>query len=191
LKQFKDREIILWSNLQKGSMDALGDIYDIFIDDLFCYGMQFSNDKSRVMDSIHDVFLNLYKYRKTLANTDNVKYYLLRSVKNQILKKPKYNFSSLNDNLQHKGFSSSVETQIIEKEITNERASKLSNAINLLSKGQRHGLFLRFTEERTYMEIADIMNVSVETSRTIIYRAIKVLRKNLAILTILIFHLFY
>jgi len=191
LKQFKDREIILWSDLQKGSMDALGDLYDIFIDDLFCYGMQFSSDKSRVMDSIHDVFLNLYKYRKTIANTDNVKYYLLRSVKNQILKQPKNKFTLLNENLLHSGFTSSVETQIIENEITNERASKLSNAINLLSKGQRHGLFLRFTEERTYMEIADIMNVSVETSRTIIYRAIKVLRKNLAILTIFIFQLFY
>jgi RNA polymerase sigma factor (sigma-70 family) len=191
LEQFKDKELILWTKLKDGNIEALGELYNIFIDDLFYYGMQFTKDKSCVMDSIHDVFLNLYKYRKTLANTDNVKYYLLRSLKNQILKQTKNKVIFLNDSIQHNStFSSSIEDQIIDKEFSKERTCKLSNAINLLSKGQRHGLFLRFTEERTYVEIANIMNVSVQTSRTIVYRAIKVLRKNLAILIISIFHLF-
>jgi RNA polymerase sigma factor (sigma-70 family) len=191
LEQLKDKELILWTKLKDGNIEALGELYNIFIDDLFYYGMQFTKDKSCVMDSIHDVFLNLYKYRKTLANTDNVKYYLLRSLKNQILKQTKNKVIFLNDSIQHNStFSSSIEDQIIDKEFSKERTCKLSNAINLLSKGQRHGLFLRFTEERTYVEIANIMNVSVQTSRTIVYRAIKVLRKNLAILIISIFHLF-
>lgn len=191
MEQLKDKELILWTKLKDGNIEALGELYNIFIDDLFYYGMQFTKDKSCVMDSIHDVFLNLYKYRKTLANTDNVKYYLLRSLKNQILKQTKNKVIFLNDSIQHNStFSSSIEDQIIDKEFSKERTCKLSNAINLLSKGQRHGLFLRFTEERTYVEIANIMNVSVQTSRTIVYRAIKVLRKNLAILIISIFHLF-
>ena len=64
----------------------MGDLYDIYVDELFAYGMQFSSDKSQVMDAIHDLFLNLYKYRKTIAVTDNVTYYLFRSLKNNILK---------------------------------------------------------------------------------------------------------
>ncbi|MCJ7759489.1 MAG: sigma-70 family RNA polymerase sigma factor [Gillisia sp.] len=191
MEQFKDIEFILWTKLKDGNIEALGELYNIFIDDLFFYGMQFSNDKSCVMDGIHDVFLNLYKYRKTIANTDNVKYYLLRSLKNQILKQPKDKVSYLNESTDHSGFSSSIEAQIIVNEFSNERACKLSNAIKLLSKGQRYGLFLRFTEGHTYEEMADIMNISVQTARTIVYRAVKVLRKNLAILIISILHLFY
>lgn len=191
MKQLKDKEFIFWQKLKAGHVDALGELYDIFIDDLFCYGMQLSKDKNYVMDCIHDLFLNLYKYRKNLATTDNVKYYLLRSLKNQILKQSKNKTSIFDEGLQQKNYSHSIEEQIITSEISNERAHKLSKAINLLSKKQRKGLLLRFTEELSYEEIASIMEVSVQTSRTIIYRAIKVLRQNMALIILSIFYLFY
>jgi RNA polymerase sigma-70 factor (ECF subfamily) len=187
LKPFNDKEFIFWNKLKDGNVDALGELYDVFIDELFCYGMQLCKDKSYVMDCIHDLFLNLYKYRKNLATTDNIKYYLLRSLKNQILKKPKSKTFILDENALHNNHSNTIEEQIITSEINDERAYKLSNAINLLSKKQRKALFLRFTEERSYEEIADIMDVSIQTSRTIIYRAIKVLRKNMAFLILSIF----
>jgi RNA polymerase sigma-70 factor (ECF subfamily) len=187
LKQFKDKEFIFWTKLKDGNVDALGKLYDMYIDELFCYGMQLCKDKSYVMDCIHDLFLNLYKYRKNLATTDNVKYYLLRSLKNQILKQPKNKIAILDEQTHHNNHSNSIEEQIITSEISNERAHKLSNAINFLSKKQRKALFLRFTEERSYEEIAEMMDVSIQTSRTIIYRAIKVLRKNMAFLILSIF----
>ncbi len=195
MKQFKDKDLILWAKLKNGNVDALGDLYDLFIDDLFCYGIQFSNDKNHIMDSIHDLFLNLYKYRKKLASTDNVKYYLFRSLKNQILKKPKDRFLPLpfesNESLHRNNYVTSIEDQIIADEYSIERTYNLSCAMNSLSKKQRQSLFLRFTEGMHYEEIAETMNVTVQTSRTIIYRAIKVLRKNLTILTISIIHIFY
>lgn len=195
MKQFKDKDLILWAKLKNGNVDALGDLYDLFIDDLFSYGKQFSNDKNHIMDCIHDLFLNLFKYRKKIASTTNVKYYLLRSLKNQILKKPKDKFSPLpftsNENLHGNNYVTSVEDQIIADEYRNERTYKLSCAMNLLSKKQRQSLFLRFTEGKHYEEIAETMNVTVQTSRTIIYRAIKVLRKNLTILILSIIHIFY
>jgi RNA polymerase sigma-70 factor (ECF subfamily) len=185
----------LWAELKAGNTDALGGLYDLYIDELFSYGMQFCADRTQVMDSIHDVFLNLYKYRKNIANADQVKYYLFRSLKNQIINSSKrvytLNNFAANDDLQYRDFSNSIEDQIIETELSNERTYKLSKAINLLSKKQRKGLFLRFTEERDYEEIAEIMNVSVQTSRTLIYRAIKTLRGNMTTLLILLLHLFF
>ncbi|MCB0447905.1 MAG: sigma-70 family RNA polymerase sigma factor, partial [Gelidibacter sp.] len=143
-------------------------------------------DRQKVMDSIHDLFLNLYKYRKKLASTDNVKYYLLRSLKNQILKEPKSNIFFIDKNIFPDSAGSqmttiSYEDELIETEFLNERAFKLSDAMNSLTKKQKQCIFLRFNEERHYEEIAEIMNVSVQTSRTIIYRAIKVLRANLTL----------
>ncbi|MEO8773674.1 MAG: sigma-70 family RNA polymerase sigma factor, partial [Gelidibacter sp.] len=155
------------------------------------YGMQFSRDKSHVMDAIHDLFLNLYKYRKTLAATDNVTFYLFRALKNNILKVENKNraFVSFLHEQEEKSGESSIEDKICAAEFESERAFKLAKAITKLSKKQRKALFLRFTEERSYDDIAAMMNVSVQTSRTIIYRAVKTLRKQLFI-GLLLFLLF-
>ncbi len=182
-----ETEDVLWAKLKAGNIKAIGDIYDLFIDDLFAYGIQISVDKDFVMDCIHDLFLDLYKYKKKLSKTNNIKYYLLKSLKNKILKKGKENPIYLNSDIFEKvndtmNFSKSYEETLIESEILDERLLKLSNTICFLSKKQRQVLFLRFTEEKDYEEISKIMNVSVQTSRTIIYRAIKVLRKHLALL---------
>lgn len=189
MNQNKDKDLILWDNLKDGDVNALGDLYDMYVDDLFHYGLQFSDDRGRIMDCIHDLFLNLYKYRKKLANTDNIKYYLLRCLKNQILKHPKNKIIFLDDDLSFNVQTASFEDKIIINEFYNEQVIKLSNAINLLSKTQKKGLFLRYTQEYTYEEIANIMKVSVQTSRTIVYRAIKVLRKNLTLLIITLFQI--
>jgi RNA polymerase sigma-70 factor (ECF subfamily) len=181
LDQHKNRTLRLWRKLKDGDVEAMGDLYDIYADELFAYGMQFSADKGLVMDAIHDLFLNLYKYRKTIAETDNVTYYLFRCLKNNILKKATKGLSlvaySQNHELNHD--EPSVEEHICAKEFENERAYKLAKAITRLSKKQRKALSLRFTEEHSYEDIAAIMDVSVQTSRTIIYRAIKTLRKQL------------
>src|SRR5690606_41983962 len=100
------------------------------------------------MDCIHDLFLNLYKYRKKIACTDNVGYYLAKSLKNQILKQPKNSLKPLSYSFEVKNVCDSFEDDLIATEISNERAFKLSKAINQLSKKQRQGLHLRFTEEK-------------------------------------------
>jgi len=186
LNHQKCNSSIIWDRLKLGDVNVLGEIYDLVIDDLFTYGSQFTNDKHYVMDCIHDVFLDLYKYRKKLASTDNVKFYLYRSLKNKILKKRKEKvlhtpLTTLNENGAFESYTESFEESIISKEVSDQRTSKLSRAITFLSKKQQQGLFLRYTEDRDYIEIASILDISVESSRTLIYRAIKSLRNPLAI----------
>lgn len=187
--------IILWQKLKQGNVDALGFLYDHFIDELVSYGSVFSQDRQLIMDAIHDLFLNLYKYRNNLADTDNVSYYLCRSLKNQILKTPKSNVFCLPNNWfpKHPDIRLSVashEEDLIATEFLDERTFQLSEALGFLSHKQQQGIFLRFTEDRQYEEIAEIMNVSVQTSRTIIYRAIKVLRANIALLVFISYIIF-
>jgi RNA polymerase sigma factor (sigma-70 family) len=183
LDQRNNRTLSLWRKLKEGDVQAMGDLYDLYADELFAYGLQFSSDKGLVMDAIHDVFLNIYKYRKTIAETDNVTFYLFGCLKNNILKKATKGRSlvafSQDDQVKHD--EPSMEERICAQEFENERAYKLAKAITRLSKKQRKALSLRFTEEHSYEDIAVIMNVSVQTSRTIIYRAIKTLRRQLCL----------
>ncbi|KQC29976.1 RNA polymerase sigma factor [Flagellimonas eckloniae] len=178
----KSSETIIWENLKNGDETALGELYKLHIDALFSYGIVHSQDRGYVMDCIHDLFVDLYKYRKSLSKTDNVKYYLFKSLKRKINKKyhrkiipvsMEYDFL-LNDTL--KNYTKSHEEEIINDERSSEKSAMLSNALNTLTKKQRKGLYLRFNQQRTYEEISEIMGVSVQSARTTIYRALKTLR---------------
>ncbi len=180
--QNKD-ELALWNEIRNGNVVALGTVYDIYIDVLFSYGIQFSEDRNHVMDCIHDLFLDLYKYQSKLAETDNIKYYLLTSLKRKINRRHKSkltyftNETPLQNNQRNRIPSPEEELIALESELLKSR--RLLKATEFLTQRQQKGLSLRFYEKRSYEEIAEIMNTSVETSRTIIYRAIKSLRKNI------------
>jgi len=197
LENRKKLETLLWGELKDGDISALGKLYDQYIDMLFSYGMQLSNNKDHVMNCIHDLFIDLYKYRTKLAKTDNVKYYLFKSLKRKIYKKvntklvlTKDNFTTVNTT-KTGIYSKSYEEDIIASEHVSERSIKLAEAMNSLTERQREALFLRFNEDRPYEEIAELLNVSVQTSRTTIYRAIKSLRNRLVSLLFCVIFLFF
>ncbi|WP_299776558.1 sigma-70 family RNA polymerase sigma factor [uncultured Formosa sp.] len=177
-------DAVIWKKLKEGDKLALGELYDRYVNILFSYGMYHSKDRGYVMDCIHDLFVDLYKYRSNLSKTDNVKYYLFKSLKRKINKKyNKKNASVSLDDFDYeietlnKRHSDSCEKKIIAEEHISERNMKLRNAMKTLSDKQRNVLSLRFEEEKTYEEISEIIGVSVQSARTSIYRAIKVLRK--------------
>lgn len=183
------REIAIksWESLRMGNMEPLGILYDLFVDDLYAYGTQFTSDKSIIMDAIHDLFLDVYKYRKNLAATDNVKFYLLKSLKNKLVKKKQSKVIAIGNHIlsEEKNSILSHEEEIVKKEHILSRSQKVTNAISKLSDIQKKVLFLRYTQEKSYKDVADIMGVSVESTRTSIYRAIKSLRSKLTLILLI------
>ena len=71
----------------------------------------------------------------------------------------------------------SYEDYLIAGETEAEDHKVLFDAVKKLSNRQREALSLKFEHDRPYSEIAEIMSISVESARTIIYRALKELRK--------------
>ena len=184
LKVVKELESTMWVDLKKGNKIALGKLYDIYIDSLFAFGIQNSQDRSFVMDCIHDLFLDLYKYRSTIKITDNSKNYLFKSLERKINKRylrktsPKSEEFISYKNKIFKNHTSSCEDDMIVNEWELEKTAALEKAMSTLTSKQREFLFLRFTQEKTYEEISFIMGVSIQSARTNIYRAIKSLRHN-------------
>ncbi|QDO93157.1 sigma-70 family RNA polymerase sigma factor [Formosa sediminum] len=191
-------DTVIWKKIKEGDKVAFGELYDRYVNILFSYGMYHSKDRGYVMDCIHDLFVDLYKYRTNLSKTDNVKYYLFKSLKRKINKK--YNKKnaaiSLDEfdyeiEVMNKRHSDSYEKKIITEEHVSERNKNLRNAMKTLSDKQRQILSLRFEEEKTYEEISGIIGVSVQSARTSIYRAIKALRKlNFLCLFLINYYLF-
>jgi len=175
-----NEDINLWQRFKEGNDQALYLLYDHYADNLYRYASHFSKDKDFIKDCIHDLFLDLYKYRKKLSDTDNVKFYLFRSLRRIIHKEQLkvipivYNEMIIDpeDTLvfSHEDYIISVETEIEDYKV-------LHDAMKTLSNRQREGLSLKFEHNHTYPEIAEIMGISIESARTIIYRALKDLRQ--------------
>jgi RNA polymerase sigma factor (sigma-70 family) len=178
----QDKDYYLWKRFKKGDDEAFFSLYDQFFDVLFNYGIHFSRDKDLIKDGIHDLFLDLYKYRERLSETDNIHFYLFRSLRRLICKEQARRISILSDDkilLQNDISVMSFEETIITSETKNENHRILKEVMQGLSDRQREGLSLKFERNFSYKEIADILGISVESARTCIYRALKDLRKSL------------
>ncbi len=170
----------LWKRFKEGNDEAFYTLYDHYAGNLYKYGGHFSRDKDLIKDCIQDLFLDLYKYRKKLSETDNIQFYLFcslrRIIHKELLKVIPREYHELNFSMNDNPDLSCEDSLIsIETEIENHRA--LSEAMKSLSNRQREGLSLKFEHNCSYAEIAEIMGVTIESARTIIYRALKELRK--------------
>src|SRR5690606_14441602 len=178
----RNTEERIWEGVRKGDQNALGELYALFIDSLFAYGASLTKDREYVMDCIHDLFLDLYKYRKGLSSTDNIKFYLIKSLRRKIIRKNNYKDIPISKLFpdshpeDRNGFVKSHEEYMIHNELVVEKDKKLNDALDTLTKKQRRGLFLKFTQQRTYKEISEILGVSIGRARTVIYRALKSMR---------------
>lgn len=183
-----------WVQLMKGDLDALGALYDLYADELFDYGMGKVSNRTRVMDGIHDLFVDLYKYRSNLSIPTNIKFYLLKSLSRKMYRKQTADqHISLEDFNGPKNFtaSPSFEEELIEVERADENARRVRLALCLLTVHQRKALDLKFRQNLPYTEIASTMDISIATSRTLVYRALTVLRNHLGQLIILIGSIFF
>ena len=175
-----------WKGLQQGDMNALGELYDLFVDRLFYVGLKIVRDRELVQDQIHDLFLDFYKSHKNLSNVNNVHGYLVTCFKRRLYKQNNFKIKHVNLKWENKSNElvnglnvvSSHEDSIISSELANERKIKLAQKLRNLTEHQRSILDMRFTQNKSYEEIAKFLNLSVSSSRTLLYRTIKALRKS-------------
>ncbi len=179
---FQDTDKNLWTSFIDGDADALNLLYREFVDVLYAFGLRFTDDAELVKDSIQDLFVDLFKYRKTLAPEVNVKSYLFTSLKRKICLVLKKKAVEANRSFEVPFLlSNSIEEQIIHNENQSELLLKLNKQLELLPSRQKEALYLRFNAELEYEEIAVIMNVSLETCRTLVYRGLKQLRERMVV----------
>ncbi|PWJ57579.1 RNA polymerase sigma factor (sigma-70 family) [Dyadobacter jejuensis] len=178
-------DLVYWNNfVETGSCSAFQRLYDAYSDVLYDFGMRYTDDSDLVKDSIHDLFIDLHAYHKNLAKEVNVHYYLLKSFKRKLLvvkrKSERFRFQSSSDpSFSIRSFDYSTEDLMIQDEEQKRLMASLADEINRLPERQREILYLRYTHDLDYEQIAQMMQISVPTCRTFVYRALKVLRDNL------------
>lgn len=75
----------VWIEFKQGSESAFAEIYNKFILPLYNYGERITPDRELIEDSIHDVFVDLWRQRDRIGHPDSIKFYLFKALKRKII----------------------------------------------------------------------------------------------------------
>jgi len=170
----------LWNDFLKGDLYAFNIIYKTYIQLLYKYGSNFSHDEALIQDCIHDVFVSLYKYRLNLSETNNIKLYLFKSLKNSIIKslETKRKQCGLENIEIHFLYEMSSEDKLIENDFEMNRLHQIREALSKLSLRQKEALYLKYNSGLKYEEIGQIMHINYQSARNLVHRSIEKLRES-------------
>ena len=185
--------LIVWKNFQSGDKEAFAYLYNLHVEALFRYGTKLCKDVSLVQDSIQDIFIDLYvKRQNNKTDPENLRYYLILALKRDLIKKTKRNnrlTEETEDDFRFKP-EYSIEKVLIDKEEEAELNQNIHKMLSELPSKQKEAIYLRFNESLPYPEIAKVMNISIESVRKQVYRALKSMREMFDKKTIIFWMLF-
>ena len=164
--------------MKKREEEIFEQLYVLYADDLFNYGRRLGVPKDNIDDIIHDVFLNLMLKTPDLSKIENLRSYIFGSVHNKIID----TFRSSKKGNTRLIFLEIEETEQIEDREKHLLVKKLEDMLNShiqsLSESQRTALILRYFQNLSYDEIAQILNCTPHAARKFVSKAIAALRKK-------------
>jgi RNA polymerase sigma factor (sigma-70 family) len=183
---------IYWESFLKGNKEAFAYFYNLHVNSIYRYGTKICKDENLVKDAVQEIFLDLYlKREKNKTNPDNLRFYLILALKHNLIKKITRYRKMANEDYCLLKFEPeySIETTIIKDETEAEMSRKVQEMLSILPARQKEAVYLRFNEEMDYPEIAQVLNISVESVRKQVYRAIKAIRQKYVSQPIILFSL--
>jgi len=170
-------DISLWNRYREGDNRALSDIYQLNIVSLYNYGLKFTSNSELIEDCIQDLFVLLLDKRKSVSETDNIRFYLLRSLRNSLIRKlQKESKSSIYSSEISFSTSYNIESQTINEESEEKTREFLVRVLKDLSPRQKEALYLKYADGLSYEEISQIMSINYQACRNTIYKALKKLK---------------
>lgn len=170
-----------WQAMLRGDKTGFAKLYERYFKLLYNYGRKICHDGSSVEDSIHDLFVDLWRYKSNLAATTSVRFYLYRCLRRRLIK-DNTNVLWLSDDMQRleevlRLATPAHENDIIESESKDYRLNQLKKLLNDLSPRQYEALVLYFYDEFSYQEIASMLQVNVQSARNLVQRGLLQLRQ--------------
>jgi len=175
-----------WSLFLQGDKHAFSEIFLSFHDDLIRYGIKLTRDPETVNDCIQNLFLKLWKNRYNLKQVKEIKPYLFRSLRNHIidtLELKRQNIPIDHDIEELFIVEFTAEDFIIASQTEKETHERVIKLLNQLTSHQRHAIYLRYFEDMEFENIAQIMNMQVQSIRNLISRGLLVMRNFIMILS--------
>lgn len=178
---YKDDKL-LWNRLKAGDKHCFNELFRKYYSELYYYGIKIIDNPDFVKESVQEVFIRVWETRENLSTVQNVKSYLIVSVRRMIISKKGKDKSKHHIEIgKAENYSFFFEENEFEKrdEVSGEIRQTLLTAINSLTKKQRELVMLFFYHGLSYPEIAQVLRISIQAARNLMYRTLIHLRKSI------------
>lgn len=172
--------IELWLKFKSGDSKALGALAEIHYKDIFHYATKFSSDRDFILDTMQELYLELWERRTFLSETAFVKSYLLKAMRHKLTKESirlrRFKMQDVSfDSDNHEG---SIESYIIDDESTKQLSERIKRNLSLLSRRQQEAIYLRFYQNLDNEGISRVMNLNRQCVSNLLYRSLKEIRAS-------------
>ena len=176
----KERTRELVNEFCAGNDHAFAELYDLYVQMLFNYGMKITQDQELLKDCIHDVFVKIYNKRAEKSVINNFGSYLIISLKNRLFDEfRRLNFAT-EDAAEDYEFcfsTTDVENDYLHIERDALQSAQVARLMNHLTRRQRLAITLYYLEQRKYEEICKIMDMNYHSVRNLMHRGMLKLRE--------------
>jgi RNA polymerase sigma factor (sigma-70 family) len=180
-------EILPFNNFDKDidENQLYTSVFKFHFDALYNYGKKMTNDSELVKDCIQELFFRIWKNKVDLNSVSYIKSYLFKGLRRQILNVLELKYNHINTIELEDNFLIEFSHEDYFIQLQNEYGlkQKVINALNKLSKKQREAVYLRYFEELEYSEIAEVMNINVQSAKNDVHRGLESLRNIITILS--------
>jgi RNA polymerase sigma factor (sigma-70 family) len=156
----KDARLV--HRLRHGDVDALHQIYHRYKDDLLTVAMAILNDPHAAEDCVHDVFVHFATAPADVRANKNLRGYLIRSVANRAKNRLKRERSQFQQRTGESDCSSQCDNPA-RRLIVTERSIQVFEALAQLPAEQREVISLHLHGQMRFREIADELDLSINT----------------------------
>lgn len=170
----------LWDEFLGGSKTAYAYLYRKYAATLYNYGYKIAQNRELTEDCLQDLFLTILETRERLGRTDSIKFYLMRALRREIVRKLT-NEQRFDHELDTLDFTIEFyyEPTWLDAQISAEQSTQLLRELNILPARQKEALFLKFFDNLSYEEIAGVMGIEQTSVYKIVYKGIASLQKRM------------
>ncbi|AKD57009.1 RNA polymerase sigma-70 factor [Spirosoma radiotolerans] len=155
-------------------------LFKEFYDRLVYFSVQIIRDQVQAQDITQDAFIKYWQEREAIfPNKVAIKNYLYSTVRNASLNVIRHN-KVVDDYQEQHGFLEAEELTIMDAIISSEVMAELHSAIEALPANYRTISEMSYLEGKKNQEIADELNMSINTVKKQKQRALELLRLRLS-----------
>lgn len=180
MNKVTDRDLVL--QLQDGSLEALGALYDRHRNMVYRTALVITGDNEAASDLLQDVFLRLHRFADNIDSLRPLEPWLYRMTTNQAydwvkrMNRWPRPLEDLADWLAGAGGNNPYE--IVEK---NDEWQQIQQAVSALPLAQRVVVVLYYLNDLSLQEIADILSVPVGTVKSRLHYGRLALKKRIGL----------
>ena len=177
LTEIEDEQLFIL--VEQGNEQAFKLVYEKYRRLLYVLAYRYLMDKDRAEDAIQDVFVKLWEYRERLNIGISLRNFLFTMVKNHVLNVIRNENLAIEKQYEIAQRTPEYEDDLVEKLEKREQMELFYEMLDKLPPQQKAICKLKVEEELSAKEIAERMNLSVNTIKTHYAEALKAIRRQL------------